>query len=107
VQGVGVIGMRIERGHGADQRARRPGQVAHGQCHLGLGDGTARARQRLVRAEAARGAAQQFARARVLAQLSHRDAAQGQRRWVVAQRHALERAECVAGSKRTRGGGDQ
>ena len=77
------------------------------QRHLGLGDDAARARQLLVGAEAARRAAQQLARARVLAELGHGDAAQRQRRRVVAQRDALERAERVAGGEGARGGGDQ
>ena len=62
-----------------------PREVAHGEGHLGLGDDTAGARQLLVRAEAAGGAPQQLAGARVLAELGHGDAAQGERRRVVAQ----------------------
>ena len=58
-------------------------------------------------AEAAGGAPQQLAGARVLAELRHGDAAQGQRRRVVAQGNALEGAERVAGGEGARGGGDQ
>jgi hypothetical protein len=43
----------------------------------------------------------------MLAKLGHGDAAQGQRRRIVAQGDPLERAERVAGSKGARGGGDQ
>ena len=43
----------------------------------------------------------------MLAELGHRDAAQGQRRRVVAQGDPLEGAERVAGGERARGGGDQ
>ena len=85
LQRVGAVGARLERGRRRRQRARRAAEVAHGQRHLGLGDDAARARQLLVRAEAARGAPQQLARPRVLAELRHRDAAQRQRRRVVAQ----------------------
>jgi len=60
-----------------------------------------------VGAEAARGAPQQFTGARVLAELGHGDAAQRQRRRVVAQGDALEGAERIAGSEGPRGGGDQ
>ena len=107
LQRVGAIGARLERGRRRRQRARRAAEVAHGQRHLGLGDDAARARQLLVRAEAARGAPQKLARARVLAELGHGDAAQGQRRRVVAQRDPLEGAERVAGGEGARGGGDQ
>jgi len=75
---------------------RRAGEVAHRQRHLGLGDDATRLRQLLVCAEGPRGALEQFARTRVVAQLRHGDAAQGQRRRVVAQRDALERAERVS-----------
>ena len=107
LQRVGAVGARLERGRRRRQRARRAAEVAHGQRHLGLGHDAAGARHLLVRAEPARGASQQLARARVLAELRHGDAAQRQRRWVVAQRDALERAERVAGGERARGGGDQ
>ena len=60
-----------------------------------------------MRAEAARGALRQLAGARVLAELGHRDAAQRERRRVVAQGDALERAERVAGDEGAPGGGDQ
>ena len=107
LQRVGAIGVRLERRRRRRQRARRAAEVAHGQRHLGLGDDAAGARQLLVGAEAAGGAPQEFAGARVLAELGHGDAAQGQRRRVVAQRNPLERAERVAGGERARGGGDQ
>ena len=107
LQRVGAIGVRLERGRGRRQRARRAAEVAHGQRHLGLGDDAACARQLLVGAEAAGGAPQQLAGARVLAELGHGDAAQGQRRRVVAQGDALEGAERVAGGEGARGGGDQ
>jgi hypothetical protein len=48
-----------------------------------------------------------FAGARVLAELGHGDAAQGERRRVVAQGNALEGAERVAGGECARRGGDQ
>ena len=58
-------------------------------------------------AEAAGGAPQQLAGAGVLAELGHGDAAQGQRRRVVAQRHTLEGAERIACGKGARGGSNQ
>jgi hypothetical protein len=107
LQRVGMVRARLERGGGRGQHARRTAEVAHGQRDLGLGDHAAGARQFFVRAEAARGAPQQFARARVLAELRHRDAAQRQRGRVVAQGHALERAERIAGSQCACGSGNQ
>ena len=107
LQRVGAIGVCLERGRRRRQRPRRAAEVAHGQCHLGLGDDAARARQLLVGTEAAGGAPQEFPGARVLAELGHSDAAQRKRRRVVAQGDALEGAERVAGDECARGGGDQ
>ena len=58
-------------------------------------------------AEAAGGAPEELAGARVLAELRHGDAAQRERRRVVAQADALEGAERVADDEGTTGGGDQ
>ena len=84
-----------------------PREIAHGERDLGLGDDAAGAHQFLVSAETAAGAPQELAGARMLAELRHGDAAQGERRRVVAQGDPLEGTECVAGSKGARGGGDQ
>jgi len=64
-------------------------------------------RQLLVGAEAAGGQPEELASARVLAELSHGDAAQRERRRVVAKADALEGAERIADDKGARGGGDQ
>ena len=104
---VALVGMRLQRGRRRRQRARRAGEVAHRQRDLGLRDDAARLRQLLVRAERARRAPEQLARLGVVAQLRHRDAAQGQRRRVVAQRDAPQRPERVAGSQGAGGGGDE
>jgi hypothetical protein len=53
--------------------------------------------------KAAGGAPQQFAGARVLTELGHGDAAQGQRRRVVAQGDPLEGAQRIAGGQRAGG----
>ena len=58
-------------------------------------------------AEAAGGAPQELAGARVLAELRHGNAAQGQRRRVIAQGNSLQSTDRVARSKSARGGGDQ
>jgi heme-degrading monooxygenase HmoA len=102
-----VIGLRLQRRRRGEQLARGAAQVAHRQRDFGLGDHAAGPGALLVRAEAERRAAQQLARPQVLAQLRHGDAAQGQRRRVVAQRHALERTERVARCERAGRRGDQ
>jgi hypothetical protein len=107
LQRVGAIGVRLERGRSGRQGARRAAEVAHREGHLGLRDDTTGARQRLVGAEAAGGAPQELAGARVLAELGHGDAAQGKRRRVVAQPDALEGANRVADDEGARGGGDE
>jgi len=58
-------------------------------------------------AKATGGAPEELAARAVLAELGHGDAAQGERRRVVAQGDALEGAEHVAGDQSARRGGDQ
>ena len=107
MQRVGEIGVRLESGRRGRQCARRAAQVAHRESHLGLCDDTAGARQLFVSAEAARSAPQELAGARVLAELGHGDAAEGERWRIVTQADALEGAERVAGGEGARGRGDQ
>jgi hypothetical protein len=57
--------------------------------------------------EAAGGAPQQLAGTRMLAKLGHGDAAEGERRGVVAQADALEGAKRVPGGEGASGSGDQ
>ena len=57
------------------------------------------ARQFFMDAKATSRAPQEFTGTRVLAKLGHGNAAQGQRRRVVAQGDALKRAKRVAGDK--------
>src|SRR5262249_61036620 len=61
----------------------------------------------ISRTEAARGAAQEHLRSREVAELRHRDAAQRERRRIVAKRNPFERADRIARRERTRRGGDQ
>src|SRR5439155_1439277 len=97
---------RISRAAGHDSALRRA-EVAPGQHHLRLGGLTARALERLARAKPPRCAAEQLARPFVLAELGHGDAAQRERRRIVAQRDALQRSERITGRQRTGGGGDE
>jgi hypothetical protein len=104
---LAAIAERVERPRGGVECARRLAQVARGERDLGLGDLAAGPGESLAGAEAARGAPQELARPLVVAELGHRDAAQGERRRVVAQRDALERTERITGRQRTRGRGDE
>src|SRR4029453_10626475 len=87
--------------------ARGAAEIAHGESDFGFGYDATGARQFLVGAEAAGGAPEELAGARVLAELRHGDAAERERRRIVAQADALEGFERVAGGESTRGGGDQ
>jgi len=107
VERVRAIAQRIERLRGRVERAHRPAQVTRGEGDLGLGDLAAGLGEALAGAEAAGGAPQELARALVVAELGHRGAAQGERRWVVAQRDALQRAERITRRQRACGRGDE
>ena len=89
------------------ERLRRPAQVARDERDLGLGDDAPRAGHGLFRTEGARRASQQRLRSNEIAELRHRDAAQRERRRVVAQGDPLQRAERIARRERTRRGRDQ
>ena len=93
-----------ERRPGGVQRLGGPAQVARDERDLGLGDNAACAGHGLPRPEGARGAAQQGLGADQVAEPRHRDAAQRERRRVVAQGDALQGAEHIAGRQRARGG---
>jgi hypothetical protein len=75
-----------EPGRGRRERAPRP---------LHLRDMATGALDALARTESPRRAPEQLAGQVVVAELRHRDAPQGQRGRVLAQRHALERAERI------------
>jgi hypothetical protein len=107
LQRVGVVGVRLQRGRrGASARGVPPRSRMASATSASATTQRARASSSCAPKPRA-GAPQQLARAQVLAQLRHRDAAQRQRRRVVAQRHPLERAERVAGAQRAGGRGDQ
>ena len=95
--GVGEVAVPFERRPRRRERLRRPIQVARDERDLGLGHHASGARDRLSRTEGACGAAQQRLRLGEIAELRHRDAAQRQRRCIVAQRNAVQRAERIAG----------
>ncbi|MNO87627.1 hypothetical protein D3C76_790500 [compost metagenome] len=89
------------------ERLHRPAQVAGGEGDFGLGDDAACAGQRLLRTEGARRALQQELRPGEVAELRHGDAAQGERRRIVAQGDAVQRAEGIPRGQCARCGSDQ
>ena len=107
VERVGTIAERLERLRRGVEHVHRPCQIARGERHLGLGDLAAGLGESLLGTEAARGTSQELARPLVVAELGHRNAAQGERRRVVAQRDALERTERITGRQQARGRGDE
>ena len=104
---VDAIAMRFERDTCSIECFGRPAEIARHESDLGFGDDAARTRHALFRTERTRRAAQQCLRAIEVAELRHGDAAQRQRRRIVAQRHVLQRAQRVAVCERVRGGVDQ
>jgi hypothetical protein len=96
VRGVRAIGVRLERRPRRLERLRGPAEVARYERDLRLGDDAARASHGLLRAEGARGAAQESPGPDEIAELRHRDASQRERRSVVAQGDELQRAERIA-----------
>ena len=107
MRGVRPIAMRFERRPRGPKRLHGAAQIARDERDLGFGDRAPCAGRRLLRTEGARGASQQLLRARQIAELRHRDAAQRERRRIVAQRDPLQRAERIARFERTRRGRDQ
>lgn len=103
---VAPVAVRCQRALRGPQRGAGPGQVARGQRDLAFGQRAARPGHGIARPEGARGAAHQRARPVEIAQLRQRDAAQGQRRRVVAQGHLVQRRQRIAQGQRARRGGD-
>lgn len=81
---------------------RRPAEVARCKRNFRLRDHTPRARNRLPRTKRTRSSPQKNLCAHEIAELRHRNAAQRERRSVVAQGDALQRAEGIAGGERAR-----
>ena len=107
MRGVHAIAVRLERLPRRVERVRRPAQIARGERDLGLGDDASRTGHRLLRAERPGRAPHERLRPHQIAELCQRDAAQRQRRRVVAQGDPLQRAEGITGGERARRGRDQ
>ncbi len=97
-----MITQRIERAGDRLEPAPRRAQVARGERNLRLGDLAARLGESIAAPEGPGGPPEELARPVVVAQLRHRDAAQGQGRRVVTQRDVIERAEGITGRQRPR-----
>ncbi len=85
MRGIGAVAVPFERVMRRIERLDRPAEVARDERDLGLGDHATRAGDGLARAEGAGRAPQQRLGAAEIAELRHRDAAQRQRRRIVAQ----------------------
>src|SRR5579875_3881939 len=72
--GVRLVAMILQHRPRHVQRLLGPGEIAGGERHFRLGNDASCARKGLLRAEAARGLAQEQLRARKIAELRHRDA---------------------------------
>ena len=107
MRGVHPVAVLFERRPRRVERLRGPAQVARDERDLGLGDDAPRAGHGLLRTEGARRASQESLRANEIAELRHRDAAQRERRRVVAQGDPVQRAERITRRERTRRGRDQ
>ena len=105
--GIQAVAMGFQRRPRGVEGFGGPGEVARDQRDLGFRNHASRPRHRLARAEGARRVLQQRLRANEVAKLRHRDAAQRERRRVVAQGHPFQRAEGVTDCERTRRRRDQ
>jgi hypothetical protein len=103
VERIRVVAERVEHLRGSVKHVHRPCQIACGERDLGLGDLATGLGEPFANAEAARSASQEIARPLIVAELGHRNAAQGERRRVVAQRDAIESAQRITGRQRARG----
>jgi hypothetical protein len=107
MRGVDVVAVLFEDRSCRVERRRGPTQVARNQRNLGLGNDTSRTGNRLFRTERADRPSQERLGSDEIAELCHRDAAERERRRVLAQGHTLQGAERVTCSERTRRGRDQ
>ena len=100
MRGVDEIAMRFQRRARRGERVWRPAEVARGERDLGLGDDAPGARHCLFGTEGTRGTPQERFRANEIAELRHGDPSKRERWRIVAQGHALQRAEGITGGQR-------
>jgi hypothetical protein len=100
--GVDSIAVRLERRTRRVECLSRPSQVARDECYLGLGNDAPRARHGFPWSKGTRRPAQQDLCSSQIAQLRHCDPSKRERRRIVAQGHALQRAERITCRERAR-----
>ncbi len=107
MRGVRPIAMRLKRPARRAERLHGRTQIARDERYLRLGNDASCTGHRLIWAEGTRGVPQQFLRARQVAKLRHRDAAQRKRGRIVAQRNPLQRRQRIARRERAGRSRDQ
>ncbi|ODN69710.1 hypothetical protein A6302_03005 [Methylobrevis pamukkalensis] len=105
--GIAKVAAGLQRVPRRAERRHRPAEIALDESDLGLGNDAAGAGGGLALAEGFCGGAQQVAGAGKIAELRHGDAAQRQRRRIVAQRHMLQGHQRVPRRQRPCGSRDQ
>jgi hypothetical protein len=95
MRGVRPVAVLFERRARSLERPRRPAQLARGERDLAFGDDTPRASHGLFRAKGARRASHQSLRSNEIAELRHGDAAQSERRRIIAQCDSVQCAEGI------------
>lgn len=107
MRGVDPVAMIFQQDAGGIERFGGPAEIPRCQRNLGFCHDASCARHRFFRAERACGASHQRFRAPEVAKLRHCNAAQRERRRVVAQRDLLQCSKRIARRERTRGRRDQ
>jgi hypothetical protein len=107
VKRIGAVAERLERPGGVVEFVYPRGQITRRQRDLGFGDLAPGLGEAFASAETAGRSSQELARALIVAELGHGNAAQGECRRVVAQRNAFERTKRITSRQQSRGRGDE
>jgi hypothetical protein len=106
MRGVDPVAMRFEYRSGCLERLCGPAEVSRDERDLGLCHDAPGARHGFFRTESARRIAQQSLCSNQIAELRHCDASKRERRRIVAQGDAVQRAERITRGERARRGRD-
>jgi hypothetical protein len=107
MRGVQPVAALLERRARVAKRLRSPAQIARDESNLGFGDDAPRAGYGFLRTEGASSTPQENLRSHEIAELCHRDAAQCERRRIVAQCDSFQCAERITRRQSARRGRDQ
>lgn len=107
VERIRAVTERVEHLRGGLELLHAPGQIARRQGNLRFSDLTAGLGEAFTSSECARGAAQKLARPLVVSQLSHRNAAQSERRRVITQRNTFECTKRITSRQQARSGDNE